>query len=120
MAKPDQLVRPCAKCPFRTDIKPYLTRARIRGLERDIVQRQGDFYCHQTTKEVDSDDGGTDMAITSKSKRCAGMAILCEKINRPTQMMRIDERLGFYDRRLMDMDAPVYETFAEMRKAQTA
>lgn len=118
MAKPDQLVRPCAKCPFRTDVKPYLTRARIRDIRYGVITRQGDFYCHQTTAERDGDDGEGETVVTEKSKRCAGMTILCEKIGKPTQMMRIDERLGFYDPRLNDPNAPVFASFAAMERAQ--
>jgi hypothetical protein len=118
MAKPDQLVRPCAKCPFRTDVKPYLTKARVREIERSVVHRQSDFPCHQTTTAVEDDNGESEMMVTSKSKRCAGMTILCEKIGHSTQMMRIDERLGFYNPELNDKSAPVFASFRAMEKAQ--
>ena len=36
--------------------------------------------------------------------------ILLEKIERPNQLMRIMERLGFYDREKLDMTAPVFDT----------
>lgn len=32
-------------------------------------------------------------------------------------MMRISERIGMYDRRKLNMDAPVYDSFAEMIEA---
>lgn len=38
---------------------------------------------------------------------CAGALIFLEKRNRPNQMMRIAERTGSYDRRTLDMKAPV-------------
>jgi hypothetical protein len=35
-------------------------------------------------------------------------------------MMRIGERLGLYDRRKLDMTAPVYDSFDAMARAQKA
>ena len=49
---------------------------------------------------------------------CAGALILLEKLNLPSQMMRIAERLGMYDRRKLDMLAPVFDSFVAMIKAQ--
>jgi len=50
---------------------------------------------------------------------CAGALILLEKLEQPSQMMRIAERLRMYDARQLDMDAPVFESFEDMVKAQT-
>lgn len=58
------------------------------------------------------------MVSTDDSRHCAGALILLEKIERPSQMMRIAERLGIYDRFKRDMDAPVYESFERMIEAQ--
>lgn len=110
-----QLIKPCPKCPFRTDVRPYLTKRRIDQLQRDCVTSQQEFHCHNTVDYSGDDDG----RVTKNSLRCAGLTILLEKINRPTQMMRIEERLGMYDRRTMDMESPVFNSFAEMRKAQS-
>lgn len=112
---PTQLKRPCANCPFRTDVAPYLRPERITEIERSVIREQQDFPCHKT---VDYSDGNEGRWERNRTTRCAGMTILCEKLERPTQMMRIDERLGFYDRTLMDMEAPVFDTFAAMRDAQ--
>lgn len=119
-AKPATFLKqPCPQCPFRNDIAPYLTPGRVRQIEREVIGGQQDFHCHKTTGFTEPDDEGEqDTCVTPESKRCAGMAILCEKLNRPTQMMRIEERLGFYDRAQMKMDAPVFNSFAAMAKAQ--
>ena len=37
--------------------------------------------------------------------------------NAPHQMMRICERLGLYDRTKLNMDAPVFGSLAEVRRA---
>jgi hypothetical protein len=62
-----------------------------------------EFPCHQT---ADADDEG-DYRATEKSVHCAGALIFNEKRNTPNQMMRICERLGFYDMRKLDMKANV-------------
>lgn len=110
------LKRPCAKCPFRTDVPAYLTPGRVTELEQ-AVRAQQDFYCHATIDYSGTEETG-EGRVTQASQRCAGFTILCEKIGRPTQMMRIEERLGYYDARQIDMAAPVFDSFAAMRKAQ--
>ena len=94
------LAKPCAKCPFRTDVAPYITQGRVR----QILTGGADFACHATVKYDNDGDG----VITRKSQHCAGVLIILEKENRPHQMMRICERIGLYDRTKLDMVAPVY------------
>jgi hypothetical protein len=109
-----QLKRPCANCPFRADIPPYLRGGRVREIERGA--RAGhDFHCHRTIK-YDTEDGRG--RVTADSERCAGFAIVLEKEGLTTQMMRIEERIGTYDPGANDMGAPVYDSFAEMEAAQ--
>lgn len=105
------MTTPCPQCPFRSDIRPYLHPARVREIERAL--ERSDFPCHKTLAH--DDDGAT--RSTSDSIHCAGALILLEKLDRPSQMMRICERLGFYDRTKLDMDAPVFGSFDEMYRA---
>lgn len=100
--------KPCDNCPFRRDIRSYLSKG--RPLEFEGVE----FSCHKTV-DYSHDDGGRN---TKKTEHCAGSLILHEKINKPHQMMRIMERIGFYDRTKLDMDAPVFDSFEEMNEAQ--
>lgn len=103
------LVRPCANCPFRTDREFYLHPARRREIARGLLNDQ-DFACHKTTKSVEDDEGFEDMVIDDDTtEACAGAMIVLEKMNRPTQMMRIEERIGFYDASKLVMDSPVYK-----------
>ena len=67
----------------------------------------GEFPCHKSAEEVQDDDGFSEFRATEGSVHCAGALIFLEKRNRPHQMMRICERLGFYDRRKLDMTAKV-------------
>lgn len=109
---PYSLVRPCAKCPFRNDIPAYLREDRVREIE-DSLERS-EFPCHETTEH---DDEGEPM-VRGDESHCAGALILLEKIGRPSQMMRIAERLGMYDASKLDMSAPVFDDFDEMAEAQ--
>ena len=106
------MTKPCPKCPFRNDIRPYLTPERVEEIEASL--ERAEFPCHQT---VDYDDDG-EGCVTSKSEHCAGALILMEKEGRSSQMMRIAERLGMYDHTKLDMDSPVFDSFEEMIEAQ--
>lgn len=108
------MVRPCPKCPFRRDIPGYLRPERVDELEMNLVR--SDFSCHLTTVEDPDDDDGGNMEGPD-SRHCAGALIILEKLQQPSQMMRIAERLGIYDASKLDMTAPVYENFDAMRDA---
>lgn len=107
------LKRPCAKCPFRTDVRPYLSYGRAEEILVGITAQDATFACHETTQH---DDEG-DHIPSSKEQHCAGALILLEKTNQPNQIMRIAERLGLYDRRRLHMDAPVYDCDDDMLEA---
>lgn len=102
------LITPCAQCPFRSDIKPYLSAARVR----EILTSQGEFQCHKTIElgdgMVEGDENWVEVADDSKAQVCAGFLICLEHDDAPNQMMRIAERLRLYDRSKLRMDAPVY------------
>lgn len=113
---PFAAVRPCKHCPFRTDIAPFLRPERAREIA-DSLERGDDFPCHSTV-DYGEDSDGQETADTGNAARCAGAMIICEKQDRPTQAMRIGERLGLYDRHALDMGAPVYGTLQEWVRAQ--
>lgn len=110
-----KLTSPCPHCPFRTDIAPFLRKGRIDDIERSLIRSE--FPCHKTTHEQEQDE--EHYTPNGKEEHCAGALILLEKLERPSQMMRICERLGLYDARKLDMNAPVFDSFEEMRAAQT-
>ncbi len=103
------LVRPCAHCPFRTDVPAYLTPERVEEIARSLVRSE--FPCHETTGEED-EDGHRRQG--DNEQHCAGALILLEKIEEPSQMMRIAGRLRMYDPKKLDMEAPVFDSFEEM------
>lgn len=109
------MTTPCANCPFRKDIRAYLTSRRVREIEHSLIQVE--FPCHKTTKHDENGEYIQDFK-SEHEIHCAGALILLEKLDRPSQMMRICERIGMYDRRKLDMDAPVFDSFHQMAKAQ--
>ena len=111
------ITTPCPKCPFRTDVKPYLTRPRAQEIARAL--ERSEFPCHLTTDhDALSGDEGDQLRNTTNEIHCAGALIVLEKMEQPSQMMRICERLGIYDPRKLDMSAPVFESLDDMIEAQ--
>jgi hypothetical protein len=41
-----------------------------------------------------------------------------ERMEQPSQMMQICERIGLYDARKLDMDAPVFDSLEDWIEAQ--
>jgi len=101
---------PCGNCPFRTDVEFYLPTGRVKEICASITTGDKTFSCHKTTKH---DDEGRSIPHRGE-QHCAGALVMLERINRPNQMMRIAERLRYYDRSKLRMDAPVFESTAAM------
>ena len=95
------LMSPCDQCPFLKKFKRGFT---IKQLE---AHASGEFACHKTCEVLEDDEGRCEYTPTEKSFHCAGMLIWLEKQGRSTQMMRISERLGFYDHTKLNMKAKV-------------
>lgn len=108
-----RMTTPCKECPFRNDIRPYLTVPRVIEIAASL-EADGSFPCHKTTVDVEDDEDGEGRRIaTADSEHCAGAMIVLEKMERPNQIMRIMERIGGYDRRKLNMDAPVYDSLED-------
>lgn len=100
------LVAPCKECPFRTDRPGYLRAERVEEIT-DALLSDHTFQCHKTL----------DLPY-DQHQHCAGATIFCEANERPNQLMRIMERLGFYDRSKLKMDSPVFTDAGEMMDHQ--
>lgn len=107
---PYKLRRPCAKCPFRTDVPGYLRRERAIEIARSIAEGS-EFPCHETTVTDEDEFGEEHLVPGSESQFCAGALICMEKQEAPNQQVRIAERLGVYEAERLDMDAPVHSSF---------
>lgn len=114
VSTPYKLTTPCKRCPFRTDVTPFLRRERAKEIAGSI-RVSGDFPCHKTT--VPTDDG-EDMQKAPDSQQCAGALIIQEREGNLGQAPRIAERLGIYDPARLAMDAPVFDTFTAFIRAQ--
>ena len=103
------MTTPCPECPFL--IGSGFT---YESLE---AHASGEFACHKTCELREDEDGfEVYMAKNENTPHCAGALIYLELKDRPHQMMRIYERLGFYDRSKLDMDAPVVAKRSDCRK----
>lgn len=107
------LITPCANCPFRSDVRPYITAGRAK----EILTSQGEFHCHKTVElgePIEDDDETWGEVLEDKNAQvCAGFLICLENDGSPNQMMRIAERLRLYDPSKLRMDAPVYKSVRE-------
>lgn len=105
------LTRPCADCPFRTDLVPYLTLDRMREIIGDPdAHGRGyfpaeSFSCHKT---VDYSDDSGDGRTTERTQHCAGAAIVLVRDRIPNTAMQLAERLLSWDPDSLDQSAPVY------------
>lgn len=117
------LKRPCALCPFRTDIEPYIRGDRAVEIAEHLSR--GEFSCHQTTVDSEDEDGESDRVDGPDSQHCAGALIMLEAEGCPSQMMRIVARLKkpdgsrMYDPTKLDMSAPVYQSRADFIEAHS-
>jgi uncharacterized protein (DUF1778 family) len=98
------LKRPCTKCPFRTDVKPFIRTDRAEEIANSLA-RDNWFQCHETIEH--NDEGG--YKRSKGEQHCAGAAITLLKMGRPNQLMRIGMRTG-WNPDTMDMTAPVYKS----------
>lgn len=101
---------PCAKCPFRNDITPYLRASRVREIITSTVYGEATFQCHET---VTHDDDG-EAIRNGKELICAGSLIMAESIGRVPQLVRIAERFGEYDHKKLRNKELVYATPEKM------
>lgn len=109
------LKNPCANCPFRTDVKPYLRPARAREIVESLSR--GVFHCHKTIDYDNEDDDGN-LQRNGKEQFCAGALIMMHKQGTVGQMARIAERIGAYDPDALDMSAPVFASSLAFIEAQ--
>lgn len=105
------LTKPCKMCPFRSD-KKFHGLDRAGEIATSVLNGQA-FTCHNTN---DYDDDTGEAIVTRKSEHCAGAMIFAENHGTATQMMRIAERLGSYDRNKLSKKIPVYKSVAAMVK----
>lgn len=73
----DFVKKPCKRCPFRNDIKPYLHPKRAEELAYAATNPYSNFTCHATFEyDGDEDHQGRPTGDFSKAKTCAGFLTL--------------------------------------------
>jgi hypothetical protein len=110
------LKKPCDNCPFRSDIRPYLTKARVQQIV--IALERATFACHKTTVDSEDEDGCSERVVTDDSQHCAGALIMLERTRTCSRPAAMAEVLGLYDPTELHIDSPVYDTFEAMIEAQ--
>ena len=69
--------QPCKHCPYRRDVKPFLTAERGEELAYHAQNPYNSFSCHKTTVSDEEFGGeGDEMVCTENSKECAGFMTL--------------------------------------------
>lgn len=77
----DFIKKPCAHCPYRADVKPFLTPERGEELAYAASNPYNTFYCHKT---LEHDDEEGDTCVGGESKVCAGFLSLQHNVNGKT------------------------------------
>jgi hypothetical protein len=105
------LHKPCANCPFRSDITFYLPEARRREIA-DHLQADGTFQCHKTT-DGDWDDD-FNYVPTGNESHCAGALLVMLKSGAFDANWRLRFAVGFglLDPNKLDQSVPVFDTLA--------
>jgi hypothetical protein len=120
------LKRPCANCPFRHDIPPFLRSDRAEDILATL-DSGGTFACHKTVEYADDDDGDTISVNEQDQQHCAGALILMEHQHdgrgdgpgcHKNQMARFASRFSGFNPNELDMEAPVFVSYDAMIEAQ--
>lgn len=87
--------KPCKDCPFiaGSSTNRSLEPERLKEIKHAILKEGASFTCHKTLQLAEHDQ-----------QHCAGAMMYLEQRNRPNQWMRIMERLGFYNKDLLQQD----------------
>lgn len=122
------LTKPCPKCPFRTDVQPFLRLGRVLEIH-ERLRAGAQFSCHNTVDYSDHDDDDectTEHTIGPGEQFCAGALLLLEHqynglaggagchIN---QAARFWSRFTGFNPDDLDHEAPVYTSFDAMIEA---
>lgn len=93
------LTRPCCDCPFRKDVRPYLSDARAQEIAK-ALERQT-FACHKTAHGKGS---------RKRREHCAGALIVMLKEGKLGDMQQIAMRLGLWNPDGMDLTSPCFNS----------
>jgi len=98
--------RPCATCPFRTDVAPFLHRG------PQLAEQLGDdhfwFACHYSTGMIHGK-----RVKKAEQSQCAGSTMVLWREARPNIAMRIALIAGMITPAQLEAEAPVFNSLEE-------
>lgn len=98
--------KPCANCPFRTDIAPFLNRG--PEIAKSLSDDHNWFACHQTTP------AGTGKRIKrADQSHCAGAMMVLWREGNPNIAMRLALLTKMITREQLEAPAPVFNSLEE-------
>lgn len=110
-----KLMTPCAHCPFRFDIPGFLHPDKAEDIANDVLRGSGSFPCHKTLEWIDDNtDEGLESRQTETTQMCAGAMIFAEHCEEWGQMLRIAERMRWYDPAKLALNAPIHTCIEDM------
>lgn len=80
----DFMKKPCEHCPYRRDVKPFLTPARGEELAYAAENPYNTFHCHKTLEHDEDAEGYSETFAGEDSKICAGFLSMQHAINGAT------------------------------------
>lgn len=115
------LSTPCDDCPFLKVGGIRLHRERAREiLDATLTEGAGQiFSCHKTVHSVDVlDDEGDEQYDRDRTAYCAGALVLAQKLGVQNMPMQLGHRLGLFEPGKLHGHDRVFDTRAQMMKAQ--
>lgn len=105
---------PCKHCPYRHDVKPFLTPERGEQLAYHAQNPYNTFTCHKTMEpgEEEDDEIGCEMVHAAHSKECAGFMSLQinEGMDCPEDFTPSDKAYGCVDDMIYAYEEEYYKT----------
>lgn len=98
---------PCSSCPFRKNVKPFLTEKRAKEIANNIINEGKTFTCHKTLSK----------RIINRS-HCAGAIELIKKEDQPHFALAMARSLGIYKEENYKSPELVYDSAEDFIKAQ--
>lgn len=110
------MIFPCPKCPFRTDVPGYLRQARAAEIAHHVAIAGSGFPCHETTEDEEGEDGFTERVCGPRTRHCAGALIflfhVLPSLGTPEAASQLAVLRMLVDAGQLRMDAPVFTSIA--------
>lgn len=102
-----EIKKPCALCPFRRDVRPFLSR-RAASIASELRNDHNWFACHETTGVK----SGKRVRLENQS-HCMGAAIVLWRSHLTNVPIRLALWLKLLDESVLNQPAPVFDSLEE-------